>query len=174
MKKFIKDKIREAVSMPSFDLPQNTQPTPEDLQMLKNITWHDIILDVKKDDGVSTFYFDVKFKNPELNKFSDSIVFSIQQIKGTYFHPHLFLSDKLQGMGVAPKLMKAFIMDFGHIYVTKARTLNPNFTKMIQGLANDPELESYSDDKATVVMKKGNPDRDELLKIIRNNPSQAV
>lgn len=179
MKNFIREKIREAVNMPSFDLPTKVDLTPEEIQAFKSLNWNDISVEPKENDGSHMFYIDVAFRNPELNKFASSIKLSIQMIKNTsdeymYYHPHLFLADNLQGMGLAPKLLKAFIMDFGHLYVTKARTLNQNFTKMFQGLSTDPDFESVSDDKATLIMKKGNPDRNELIKIIRNNQSQGV
>ena len=168
MKDFIRQKIREAVNMPSFDLPTQVEPTPEEIQALRGLTWRDISVEPKENDGSPMFYIDVAFRNPELNKFSSSIKFSIQQIQDMYYHPHLFLADRLQGMGLAPKLLKAFIMDFGHLYVTKARTLNQNFTKMIQGLGTDPDIESFSDNKAILLIKNGNPDRNELINIIKN------
>lgn len=169
MKEFIKIKLRESINTPSFNLPNNIEPTPEELNLLKNITWNNISLEPKENDGSNMFYIDVNFSNKNLNKFADSIVFSIQMINQKYYHPHLFLGNKIQGIGIAPKLFKSFIMDFGHIYATKARTLNQNATKMIDGLTKDSDFESFSDNKATIIIKKGNPDRDELIKIIKNN-----
>jgi hypothetical protein len=169
MKDFIKNKLHEAITAPSFDLPNNIQPTPEELNKLKSLTWRDISVEPRENDGSPMFYIDVAFRDPELNNLTKSIVFSIQMIKDMYYHPHLFLADKIQGVGIAPKLLKVFIMDFGHIYVSKARTLNPNFTKMVQGLTNDPDFESFGDSRATLVIKKGNPDRDGLIKIINPN-----
>lgn len=169
MKDFIRQRIREGVNMPSFALPENIQPTPEELQGLRSLTWQDIAVEPRENDGSPMFYIDITFRNPELNKFTPAIVFSIQMIKDMYYHPHLFISDKLQGIGIAPKLFKAFIMDFGHLYVTKARTLNQNVGKVIQLLVNDPDFESLSDGRATLIIKKGNPDRNELIKIINPN-----
>lgn len=169
MKKFIKNKLRESINTPSFELPSNLEPTPNELNMLKDITWRDIIIEPRENDGSPMFYIDVTFKNQELNKFSKSIVFSIQLIKQMYYHPHLFLSNKLQGISIGPKLFKAFIMDFGHLYATKARTLNQNASKMIENLTTDPDFESFSDDKATIIIKKDNPIKNKLIKIINQN-----
>lgn len=163
MKDFIKTKIRESL-MPSFNLPNKIQPTPEEYQNLKTLTWQDISIEPQENNEYM-FNIDIGFRNPELNKFVKSIVFSIQMINDMFYHPHLFLSDEIQGIRIAPKLIKAFIMDFGHIYVTKARTHNPDFTKMIQGMRNDPDFESYENEKKSIlIIKKGNPDRDNLLK----------
>lgn len=150
--------------MPSFALPNKLQPTPEEYQMLKSLTWQDILVEPQENDE-QMFRIDIGFRNGELNKFAESIVFSIQMISDMFYHPHLFLADEIQGMRIAPKLMKAFIMDFGHIYVTKARTHNPDFTKMIQGMRNDPDFESFDNVKKSIlIIKKGNPDKDVLIK----------
>ena len=62
MKKFIKNKLRESINTPSFELPSNLEPTPNDLNMLKNITWRDIIIEPRENDGSPMFYIDVTFK----------------------------------------------------------------------------------------------------------------
>lgn len=165
MKEYIKKRLREGVNMPSFNLPEELEPTPEEFQLLKTLTWRDIMVEPKENDGSAMFYLDVLFRNSELNKFSPSIVFSIQQINEIYYHPHLFIANKLQGIGIGPKLLKAFIMDFGHIYTTKARTLNQNASKMIQGFSNDPDVDFNSNGDITLVIKIDNPDKEELLQI---------
>lgn len=174
MKDFIRQKLRESmdVTIPTYDMPEKIQATPEEYQALKSLTWQDIGLEPKENSGSPIFHIDITFRNPELNKFASSIVFSIQMLPDRkdnykYYHPHMFISDELQGIGIGSKILKAFVMDFGHIYVSKARTHNPNFTKMVLGLGNDPDMELLRNNRAILVLKNGNPDKEDLSKIIQ-------
>lgn len=168
MKKFIKQKLTEIIAIPSFKLPKNIELSDYTLTIVKNLAWSDIIVNNTGDDGVSTLYMNVIFKKSELNIISKSIVFTIQLLHNTYYQPHLFLSSKLQGIGLGSKILKAFIMQFGHIYAGKGRTVNPDANKMLYKLINDNDLDIMQDEKGLLILKKGNPDKDKLAKIILN------
>ncbi len=161
MKNFIKQKLREGmdIATPSFNMPVKSEVTPEDIQALRNITWKDISLDEKGGDGVNIIDLGVSFSNPELNKFSDAIVFSIQLInnkQGTTYY---------QRNGLAPKIYKAFIMDFGHLFSSNGRRQSQHISKVLDVLRNDPEIEGFRNKKGTLLIKKGNPQKQELLNI---------
>jgi hypothetical protein len=157
----VREKLNESLS-----LPQNSNISQEELSHLKTINWSDIIIDEAGDDGNNTLYMKVIFKDNNLNRLSDGIKLSIQLLHDTYYQPHMFLAPSLQGIGLGPKILKCFIMEFGHIYAGNGRTLNQDANKMLSKLTNDPDLESFRDEIGLLIMKKGNPNRDTLLKII--------
>lgn len=168
MKNFIKYKLSEALAIPSFKLPKNVNIGEDTLNRLKGLNWNDINIENVGDDGVNTLYMNVKFKDNELNAISEGIVFTIQLIQETYYQPHLFMGPLLQGRGLGPKILKAFIMVYGHVYAGKGRTLNQDANKMLGKLTTDSDLEAYSDSHGLLILKKGLPDRDTLLNIIQN------
>lgn len=164
MRDFIRKRLRERIDIPSFKLPQNVPLTEEDVNKIKTLTWSEIMLDDNENSG-GLIYIDVTFADPILNKLSDAIVFSIQLIKGEYYHPHLLLAQNIQGLGIGPKILKAFVMDFGHIYASKGRTQNPRDVGVVMGkLGDDPEMERFDGHTGTVIISKNNPDRDAILK----------
>lgn len=166
MKKFIKKKLLEAFNLPSMKIAKPIDISDVELGLLKSIKWNDLIINEKSDDGNNTLYMDISFKNKTLNNLSSGINLNIQLLHDAYYQPHMFLSPSLQGIGLGPKILKAFIMEFGHIYAGKGRTLNQDANKMLAKLTNDPNLESFSDDIGLLVIKKGNPNINNLLKII--------
>lgn len=168
MKKFIKHKLIEALAVPSFKLPQKVNVNDNLLNILKTITWRDIIVENIGDDGISTLYMYIGFKNHELNSISEGIVFTIQLLHDTYYQPHLFITSTLQSIGLGPKILKAFIMEYGHIYAGKGRTLNQDANKMLSKLATDGDLESYNSNHGLLILKKGVSNRNNLMKIVQN------
>lgn len=168
MQNFIKHKLLEALATPSFNLPKKIDINMDLLNRLIALNWNDIIIDNNGDDGVSTLYMTVRFKDESLNVASEGIVFTIQLIRDTFYQPHLFMTPKLQGIGLGPKILKAFIMTYGHIYAGIGRTLNQDANKVLSKLAKDGDLESLSDDHGVLIMKKGVENKEELARIIKN------
>jgi hypothetical protein len=166
MKNFIKARLLEALASPSFKLPKKFELEANALIHLKNLSWRDISITNTGDDGVSTLYMKVDIK--DINYIHESIVFTIQLLQDTYYQPHLFMAPNIQGIGLGPKILKAFIMEYGHLYAGKGRTLNPDADKMLSKLFNDPNLESYSDEHGVLILTKNNPKKAELMKIIQN------
>lgn len=165
MKKFIKSKLHEAFGS-SATLPENIEVDEKTLILLKNMSWNNINIEPAGDDGHSKINMDVIFNDPQLQFVSNGIVFTIQLISDTYYHPHLFIAKSIQGIGLGAKIFKAFIMEFGHIYVTEARTLNKDAFKMINKLVNDPDFETIKSDLGVMIIKKGNPDTDALKNFV--------
>lgn len=166
MKNFIKKRLNEALNVPSSRMPKNIPVNDQELTILKTLQWSDIIVNDIGDDGASTLYMSISFKNNGLNHLSEGIVFTIQLLHDTYYQPHMFIAPALQGIGLGPKILKAFIMEFGHIYAGKGRTLNQDANKMLGKLTTDGDLESYSDDLGLLVLKKGITNKETLLRII--------
>lgn len=165
MKDFIKTRLNEMLGS-SAKLPGKINVDESVLNALKNLTWNDIKIDADGDDGHSKIDMDVIFNNPNLNYVSEGIVFYIQLIKEQFYHPHLFLTQSIQGIRLGPKILKSFIMEFGHIYVTEARIVNPDALKMVSSLFSDPDLEVVKGKLGIMVIKKGNPDTKALKKFV--------
>ncbi len=166
MKDFIKNMLHEALAVPSYKMPKVVNISPGTLNTLKSVNWSDITIDNTGDDGVSTLYMDVKI-NTQV-PMSEGIVFTIQLLHDTYYQPHLFLAANLQGIGLGPKILKSFIMGYGHIYAGNGRTVNQDANKMLGKLTTDSDLETYRDSSGLLIIKKGNPDKEKLLRIIQN------
>lgn len=160
-------KINESFGSTS-KLPQKVDINPDVLNILKSLTWKDIQLESGGDDGHSKIDMSIQFSNPSLNDVTNGIVFYIQLIKNNFYHPHLFMSQSLQGIGLGAKLLKAFIMDFGHIYVTDARIVNDDFKKMVNKLLTDPDFEVAKGKLGLMVIKKGNPDAKKLIRYVND------
>lgn len=165
MKKFIKRKLHEAFGS-SVKLPKNIEINENIKNLLKALTWKDINVEVSGDDGYSKINMDVLFKNQELQNISEGIVFTIQLINETYYHPHLFMAKSLQGIGLGQKIFKAFIIEFGHIYVSEARIVNQDALKMVSKLTTDPDFETIKGELGIMIIKKGNPDMEALKNFV--------
>jgi len=166
MQDFIKIKLREALGVPTANVPANVQITPEEASMIKSINYKDILLDEGEQNG-NLLYINVSFTNEALNKISAGIKFQIQLIHNTYFQPHMFLSENLQGLGLGYKILKCFISEFGHIYCGNGRTVNPDAINKILGkLSNDPEFIAFNGKNGILIATKDNPDIENLKKII--------
>lgn len=166
MRNFIKKRLSEMLQKPSSKLPKNIVINQDTIAILKGLSWSDIKNEVNGDNGHSTLYMLVEFNDEKLNYVSEGINFTIQLLRDTYYQPHMFLAPSLQNIGLGPKILKSFIMDYGHIYVGKGRTVNQNAQSMVNKLTNDPNFEYYSDDIGILIMKKDNEDRNKLIKII--------
>lgn len=166
MKDFIKSLLKEALSMPTFDLPQNIKTDEILLSKINNLTWKDISIDNTGDNGNDTLFFKIVFNDESIQFISEGIKFTIQLLFDTYYQPHLFITENLQGKGLGPKILKSFIMDYGHLYAGNGRTVNNNANKMLLTLKNDSDLEIITGEKGILIMKKNNPDRETLIKIV--------
>jgi hypothetical protein len=166
MKDLIKSLLKEALAMPTFDLPQNIKTNELLLSKIKNLTWKDISIDNTGDNGNDTLFFNIVFNDESIQSINEGIKFTIQLLFDTYYQPHMFLTESLQGKGLGPKILKSFIMDYGHLYAGNGRTVNDNANKILFSLKNDSDLEFISGEKGILIMRKNNPDRETLFKIV--------
>lgn len=166
MKDFIKKILKEALTIPSFDLPKKINVDEDLLTKLKTLTWMDMSIDNTGDNGNDTLYFKISFKDETIDFINDGIKFTIQLLFDTYYQPHMFMTESLQGKGLGPKILKSFIMDYGHLYAGNGRTVNENAKKMLYSLKNDSDFEFIVGERGVLILKKDNPDRDSLIKIV--------
>jgi hypothetical protein len=166
MKSFIRKKLQEGLGVPSFSLPKPISVDDNTMALVKTITWSDIKINNTGDNGHDTLYFSIAFKNDTLNQLNEGINFTIQLLYDTYYQPHMFITPTLQGIGLTPKIFKSFIMEYGHIYAGNGRTLNQDASKVLSKLENDPDFESFRGENGLLIMKKGNLDKEKLLKIV--------
>lgn len=164
MKEFIRKMLKESLTVPYFRLVKDVQITPEEMVSLKGINWRDITLNDLGGDG-NIAYIGVDVGSEAINR---GIVVDIQVLHDMFYQVHTHLAKELQGIGLGAKILKAFIMEYGHIYAGKGRTLNQDANKMLSKLTTDSDLESYSDEYGLLILKKGNEDKEQLLQIIQN------
>lgn len=166
MRKLIKALLKEALAMPNFDLPQKINTDENLLNKLNSLTWNDISIDNTGDNGNDTLFFTINFTDESLNVINDGIKFTIQLLFDTYYQPHMFMTESLQGKGLGPKILKSFIMDYGHLYAGNGRTVNQNAKKMLYKIKNDSDLDFIEGKNGILIMTKNNPNRETLLKIV--------
>jgi hypothetical protein len=165
MKDFIRIKLREGVIVPKLRLPKNIQISEDELIKLKNITYDQIRLE---EDGQSGSVIFMRVDFPFETSASEGIIFDIQVLFDKIYQPHLAMVPSLQNLGLGTKIMMNFIEDFGHLYFGKGRTLNDNINKLIDKLIKSGSFEVYSDKKGVLILKQGNTDKENIIKIIDN------
>jgi hypothetical protein len=86
-------------------------------------------------------------------------------INDELYHPHIHIAKNLQGQGIGFKVLLKFIHEFGHMYVTEARTLNKEeIPKIMSKLKGDASIETYKTKSGGVLfILKTNPDKDNLI-----------
>jgi hypothetical protein len=165
MKSYIKQKLRESLSIPIAKLPKNIKINEQDIPLIKSISPNDIILNESENIGDIT-YMDISFTNRKLNKISKGINFYIQVIKGTWFHPHLFIAENLQSMGLGYKILYNFLSEFGHFYVGMGRVLNDSVYKILDKIKKDKNFDYYEGEYGMLFTIKNNPDIKKLVRIV--------
>jgi hypothetical protein len=70
---------------------------------------------------------------------------------------HIILNERIQRLGLAPKIYKKLIYTFGAIYSGEGRRINKeHIAKVYAKLAQDPDLYVYHDDMCYIAMKREN------------------
>jgi hypothetical protein len=68
---------------------------------------------------------------------------------------HIILNERIQRLGLAPKIYKKLIYTFGAIYSGEGRRINKeHIAKVYAKLAQDPDLYVYHDDMCYIAMKR--------------------
>jgi len=167
MKIFIKQLLKEMLDSKSFGLPKHIDIDSELSTKIPSITLNDFEILENGDDGNNKIYLKIKFNDPSLEVLSDSIEFYAQIIKDFIYHPHIFLNENLQDMGLGSKILKKFIYEFGHAYLSKGRTINPKLFGMFKHFCNtDSKLECIESSKGLLVTLVDNPIKNQLIEFI--------
>jgi hypothetical protein len=163
MKEFIKNILKEALSIPSLRLPKNISVSPEEIEKIKKVNWSDISIE---DFGGSGSIAHLGINLPFESKLVDGIVVDIQIIKDEIYQIHIHMAKELRGLGLGYKIYKALIKDLGHLYSGKGRRLNPMVDVIWGKLKQDPDFECISNEKGDLCMIKNNPIKDTLVNFI--------
>jgi len=151
--------FKENIYVPKLRLPNENIKYSD----YTNVDFNDIELIDLGNDGNNIIHLGVKFPNDQ--KVNDGIAFDIQMIFGELYHPHLHIAEILKHQGIGFKVVKKFIYDFGHMYVTEARTLNKKeIPVIINKLNSDSNIEHYKTNSAgDLFILSSNPDKDYLF-----------
>lgn len=159
MIEFIRKKLKESLTVPSFRLVKDINVTPEDLNILKGINWRNISINDLGGEG-NIAYLDVNVGSKAIN---EGIVVDVQVLHDMIYQVHIHLSKQLHGIGLGYKIYKALVNDLGHLYSGKGRRMNPFITNIWEKLKKDPDFESISNNDSDLCMIKNHPDKNELV-----------
>lgn len=165
-KSYIRRLLRE-ISIPGGErlrLPQEPDIDKEVYKELKKIDPEDIELEVGGNDGYSIIYMDVK---PKISKdISDSIVLNIQLIgeeEPQLYQPHISIHENIQGLGLATKIYKAVIKEFGHLYSGSGRRQSGIASKIWKKLDSEGDITCDINSEYNICIHDTNPQKEELL-----------
>lgn len=162
--------FKENVYIPKLRIPnQNIE-----FKDYKNIDYNDIIIKELGDDGNLILHMGIILPND--NAVNNGITFDIQLIKDELYHPHLEIARVLQKQGLGYKILLKFIKEFGHIYVTEARTLNKKeIPTIINKLKNESFIEHYKTNiGGELFVLNTNPDKNYLLDKYTDNIQENI
>lgn len=107
---------------------------------------------------------DLKFSTPKfpLDKYAEV---KLEVTRLGLNQIHIFFNPKIQGLGLAPKIYKKVIEEFGYIYSGKGRQQNQEAVPAIWNkLKNDPDIEVFENELGMLaVLKKDFDWKDEVL-----------
>jgi len=166
---FIKNRFRtllEGFNMPNLRLVKPVEISDEEREAIKNVQSEDLVISDVGNDGHSIVHMKIDF--PFDTDASDGIVVDIQLIQESIYQIHISLSKSLQDMGLGTKIYKALINDLGHLYSGKGRRMNPIVDKIWGKLDGEGGIECINTEKGNMCMKKGHPNRDDLIKFMQS------
>lgn len=151
--------FKENVYIPKLRIPNQDVPYKD----YKNISYKDIVIDELGDDGNLILHMGIIL--PTDTSVNTGIALDIQLIKEELYHPHLEIARILQGQGLGYKILLKFIEEFGHIYVTEARTLNKKeIPAIIKKLKSEGFIEHYKTNiGGELFILNSNPNKNYLI-----------
>ena len=147
-------------------MPEQVELKPNDTNTIKKLKWDKIKMeDPDATDAGSSAVFDMKFDFGKLNHILPGIVFKIEQDYRTELNqPHIQLTDDLQGLGLATKLYRLTLQEFGHVVSKKSKRLSDKMiTGLYKKLAKDSKIDFFDVNGNYLLLHKDNPQYDELL-----------
>jgi hypothetical protein len=151
--------LSENLFMPR--LPKPLGLGPSELQNLRTIQWQEIKF--TELDTVNNFIpIEVQIQSkPELTL---GISLWIQLVEDTFYQPHIYLTQELQGLGITYKIFRALLEEFGHIYMSRGRTLERGaMDAIIQKLAHDRSIALFGRRRDQLLVHLSAPDFRELV-----------
>lgn len=132
--------LSENLFMPR--LPKPLGLSASELQDLRAIQWQEI--QFTELEPVNNFIqLEVQILNrPELTL---GISLWIQLVDDTFYQPHIYLTQELQALGITYKIFRSLLEEFGHIYMSRGRTLERSvMDAIIQKLALDRSIALFT------------------------------
>jgi len=160
MKEFIKQKLRENLTIPSMALYKNIEVSDKIRDEIKFIDWSDIQLEPQGELSPVT----IKVTLPTSIDVSNGIALTIELVGGDFYQIHLSIAERLRGLGLGYKIYKAVIYNFGHVYSGKGRMHNQNeIPRIWNKLANESDISCKKSDIATLCVSNQAENKDELF-----------
>jgi len=168
MKSDIRQKLREALNIPSFRLPQKVDISDEERTKIQNVRWNNLGLEDLGGQG-NIAYIKVIFPF-ETAANNGGVVVDLQVLNNTIFQPHIHMVDNLQGLGIGYKVYQKVISEFGHLYSGKGRRMNPRITSIWEKLKKGGEFDCMSNQNGDMCMVKGHSDAQPLIDFMGGTP----
>ncbi len=144
-------------------MPQNIETSEKDLKDVKNLNWKKIkVLDPDEQSLGSNNIFTMNFDLDSLNHILPGIVFKIEQDGRTGLsQPHIQLHKDLQGKGLATKLYRAVLEEFGHLVSKQSKRLSDKEIKgLYKKLGKDSKIDFMESNGTLLLLHKENPEYD--------------
>ena len=141
-------------------MPQDVEVTPNDIKELKRLKWDKIkMLDPDATSVGSSYIFDMKFDLGKLNHLLPGIVFKIEQDSRTELNqPHIQIHKDLQRLGLAEKLYRLTLEEFGHLVSKSAKRLSDKeITNLYKKLSKYPKIDLIEKNGNMLLLHKDNP-----------------
>lgn len=141
-------------------MPQDIEVSSQDLKDIKGLKWKQIkMLDPEGTSAGNTNIFTMNFDLGKLNHVLPGIVFSIEQDSRTELNQaHIQVHDKLKRLGLATKLYRLTLEEFGHLVSKSSKRLSDKEISMLyKKLAQDPQIDLFEKNGNYLLLHKKNP-----------------
>ena len=149
-----------------FKMPEPIQITDKEKSELQNLKWESIKIKDPSETSTSTSdIFTMNFDLGKLNHILSGIVFKIESDNRTsLYQAHIQLYKDLQGIGLATKLYRSVLEEFGHLVSKKSkRVSDKEISGLYQKLAKDNKIDFFDRNGNFLLLHKGNPEYKNIL-----------
>tara|TARA_R110000744_G_scaffold31763_1_gene74607 strand:+ start:310 stop:819 length:510 start_codon:yes stop_codon:yes gene_type:complete len=141
-------------------LPQDVNISKEDKVKLSKLKWNDIkMLDPDGEVVGNSNIFSMNFDLGKMNHVLPGIVMTIEQDSRTELNqPHIQIHKDLQGIGLASKLYRLVLQEFGHLISKKSKRLSDKeISGLYKKLAKDSKIDLFEQNGNKLLLHKDNP-----------------
>jgi len=146
-------------------MPQSVEVSPKDIDQLSKLKWNQIkMLDPDESSSSSSNIFSMNFDLGKLNFLLPGIVFSIEQDSRTELNqPHIQIVKELQGLGLAYKLYRLVLEEFGHLVSKKSKRLSDKeISGLYEKLGKDSKIDLFEKNGNKLLLHKDNPEYEKI------------
>tara|TARA_R110000796_G_scaffold159388_4_gene276206 strand:- start:209 stop:718 length:510 start_codon:yes stop_codon:yes gene_type:complete len=141
-------------------MPQDIDASSDDISKLSKMKWNNIkMLDPDGDNIGSSNIFTMNFDLGKLNHLLPGIVVSIEQDSRTELNqPHIQLHKDLKRQGLATKLYRLILQEFGHVVSKQSKRLSDKEIKgLYKKLSKDSKIDMFEKNGNILLLHKDNP-----------------